>query len=69
MTITALVGIARQVSGEYVQVRVVKAGVDRTRLESLLARPDLPRTMTADGVDYVIEYALIDNIVVDGAPD
>lgn len=64
MNISILLSIARQVEGEYVLVNVVQANKDVSQLREYLAKNEMPRTMSREGVDYVIEYGIIENIEV-----
>jgi hypothetical protein len=64
MEISILFSLARQVEGEWILVNVVQAHKDVNKLREYLAQNDMPRTMSQDGVDYVIEYGVIENIEV-----
>jgi hypothetical protein len=65
MKIAILTSIARQIEGEYVFVRVVKAHTNPDKLWRFLRENDLPRTTSINGVDCVIEYGVIENIEVE----
>lgn len=65
MQIAILMSIARQVEGELIQVKVIKACGDPKQLFQYLQDNQLPRTAQIDGVGYVIEYGVIDQIEVE----
>jgi len=67
MTVHVLLSIARQVEGEYVFVRVVKADVDAEKLHRFLRENTLPRTARLHDVDCVLEYGVIENIEVENS--
>lgn len=68
MKVSILVSIARQVEGEYVFVRAVKAGTNPDKLHRFLRETDLPRTTKMGEVECVIEYGVIENIEVEDLP-
>ncbi len=57
--------IARQVEGEYVFVDVVKAHKDTDKLRQYLQQNELPRTEVMGNVPCVIEYGVLEDVVVD----
>lgn len=65
MNISVLVSIARQVDGEYVFVRVVKAHKNPDKLFRFLRENELPQTTKLGDVDCVLEYGVIENVEVE----
>jgi hypothetical protein len=65
MKANALVSIARQIEGEYVFVRVVKAHTNSEKLFKFLRENELPRTTKLGEVECLIEYGVIENIEVE----
>lgn len=65
MKVAVLVSIARQVMGEYVFVRVIKANKNSEKLFRFLRENDLPRTAQIGEVDCVIEYGVIEDIEIE----
>lgn len=65
MNCAVLVSLARQVEGEFVFVRVIKAHTNPDKLHRYLRETDLPRTTRMGEVDCVIEYGVIENVEVD----
>lgn len=65
MKFSILVSIARQVEGEYVFVRAIKANHSGDKLHRYLRETDLPRTVNLGGVDCVLEYGVIEDIEVE----
>lgn len=57
--------VARQVEGDYVFVDVVKAHKDIDKLHRFLRENELPRTETMGEVPCVIEYGVLEDVVVD----
>ena len=57
--------IARQVEGEYVFVDVVKAHKDTDKLRQYLQQNELPRTEIMGDVPCVVEYGVLEDVVVD----
>lgn len=57
--------IARQVEGEYVFVDVVKAHKDTKKLREFLQENELPRTETFGDVPCVVEYGVLEDVIVD----
>ncbi|CAE7860216.1 unnamed protein product [Symbiodinium microadriaticum] len=57
--------IARQVEGEYVFVDVVKAHKDTEKLRRFLQENELPRTEVIGEVPCVVEYGVLEDVVVD----
>jgi hypothetical protein len=66
MNVSILVSIARQVMGEYVFVRVIKADKNSENLFKFLRENELPRTTKIGEIECFIEYGVIENIEVDG---
>jgi hypothetical protein len=65
MKVSVLQSIARQIEGEYIMVKIVKAHVNPEKLYKFLRENELPRTMTQDGVNYYIEYGVLEDIEVE----
>lgn len=65
MKFSIITSIARQVEGEFVFVRVIKASTNAETLHKYLRENDLPRTAQIGGIDCVIEYGVIENIEPD----
>lgn len=65
MKIAILQSIARMVEGEFILCRIVKAHSNPEKLYKFLRENELPRTMQQDGVPYVIEYGVIENIEIE----
>ena len=65
MKISALVSIARQIEGEYVFVRVVKANKNSEKLFKFLRENELPRTTKLGEVECYLEYGVIEDIDVE----
>jgi hypothetical protein len=65
MKIAALVSIARQIEGEYVFVRVVKANKNSEKLFKFLRENELPRTTKLGEVECYLEYGVIEDIDVE----
>jgi hypothetical protein len=63
--ISILLSIARQIEGEYVFVRVVKANKNSENLFRFLRENELPRTVTLGEVECYLEYGVIENIEVE----
>jgi hypothetical protein len=63
--ISILLSIARQVEGEYVFVRPIKANRNSEILFRYLRENDLPRTEKIREVDCIIEYGVLEDIQVD----
>lgn len=66
MNVSILVSIARQVMGEYVFVRVVKADKNSENLFKFLRENDLPRTTKIGEIECFIEYGVIENVEIEG---
>jgi len=66
MSVSILVSIARQVMGEYVFVRVVKADKNSENLFKFLRENELPRTTKIGEIECFIEYGVIENVEVEG---
>ena len=66
MSVSILVSIARQVMGEYVFVRVVKADKNSENLFKLLRENELPRTTKIGEIECFIEYGVIENVEIEG---
>jgi hypothetical protein len=62
MKVSFLLNIARQVEGEYVFVKVVKASTNPEKLHRFLRENNLPQTMTLGDANYVLEYGVIENV-------
>lgn len=65
MKINVLVSIARQVEGEYVFVRVIKANKNSEKLFRFLRENELPRTAKLGDAECVLEYGVIEDIDVE----
>lgn len=65
MKIALLVGLARQVEGEYCFVNVIKASRDAEILKKHMQENNLPNTDTFNGVQCVLEYGIIENVEVE----
>lgn len=65
MAANILISIARQVEGEYVFVRVIKASTSSDKLFRFLRETDLPRTAKIGEVDCVLEYGVIENVEIE----
>ena len=65
MIASILVSIARQVEGEYVFVRVIKANKNSEILYKFLRENDLPRTTKLGDVDCWLEYGVIENVEIE----
>lgn len=65
MKFAVLMSIARQVEGEYVFVRVVKAHTNPDKLHRYLRETDLPRVAKLGEADCTLEYGIIENIEVE----
>lgn len=65
MKIAVLVSIARQVEGEYVFVRIIKANTDAEKLFKFLRENDLPRTTKIGDMECVLEYGVIQDIEIE----
>ncbi len=66
MKAAILVSIARQVEGEYVFIKVLKAHTNAEVLHRFLRENSLPRTETLNGVNCVIEYGVFEDVEIDG---
>lgn len=66
MNVSILVSIARQVMGEYVFVRVVKADKNSENLFKFLRENELPRTTKIGEIECFIEYGVIENVEIEG---
>lgn len=62
MKFAIILSIARQVEGEYVLCRVIKASSNPEILHKYLRSNDLPRTAKIGDIDCVIEYGVIEDI-------
>jgi hypothetical protein len=65
MKASILVSIARQIEGEYVFVRVVKANRNSEKLFRFLRETELPRTVKLGDVDCVLEYGVIEDVEIE----
>jgi hypothetical protein len=65
MKASVLVSIARQVEGEYVFVRVIKANKNSEKLFRFLRENELPRTTKLGDVECVLEYGVIEDIDIE----
>ena len=65
MKFAILLSIARQVEGEYVMCRVIKANHSAEALHKYLRTNDLPRTAKIGDIECVIEYGVIEDIEPD----
>lgn len=68
MKIAILTSIARQVEGEWVFLRVIKAHANGDKLHRYLRETDLPRTTKIGDVDCVLEYGVIEDIEIEEDP-
>ncbi len=66
MKIAILTSIARQVEGEFIFLRIIKANTDGDKLHRYLRQTDLPQTGNINGIDCVIEYGVIEDVEVEG---
>lgn len=66
MKAAILVAIARQVEGEYVFVRVVKAHTDPEVLNKFLSENPQPRTGQFNGIGCVVEYGVLTDVEIEG---
>jgi hypothetical protein len=65
MKISALLSIARQVEGEYIFIRVIKANKNSEKLFKYLRENDLPQTAKIGEVECYLEYGVIEDIDVE----
>jgi len=65
MKISVLISIARQVEGEYVFIKPLKANINSDKLHRFLRENDLPQAEVVNGVDCVVEYGVLENLEVD----
>lgn len=65
MKASVLVSIARQVEGEYVFVKAIKAHKSGDKLFRYLRENELPRTDKIGGVDVVIEYGVLEDVEIE----
>ena len=65
MKIAVLVSIARQIEGEYVFIRVVKANKNSEKLFKFLRENELPRTTKLGEVECYLEYGVIEDIEIE----
>jgi len=65
MKASVLLSIARQVEGEYVFVRVVKANKNSELLFKFLRENDLPKTVKLGDVECFLEYGVIEDIEIE----
>ena len=66
MKIAVLVSLARQVEGEMVYAKVLKAHADANILKEFLNNTELPRTETINGGNFLVEYGVFKDIEVEG---
>jgi hypothetical protein len=62
MNCAVLLSIARQIEGEFVLVRVIKASTNSDKLHRFLRENDLPRNASLNNVECYIEYGVIENV-------
>lgn len=65
MKASILVSIARQIEGEYVFVRVIKANTNSEKLFRFLRENDLPRTAKLGEVECLLEYGVIEDVEIE----
>lgn len=65
MKISVLLSIARQVEGEYLFIKPIKANKSADVLFRYLRNNDLPRTEKIGQVDCVLEYGVLEDIEVE----
>lgn len=65
MKAAILLSIARQIEGEYVFVRVIKANKNSEPLFKFLRENDLPKTTKLGEVECFLEYGVIEDIEVE----
>lgn len=65
MKTSILVSIARQIEGEYVFVRVIKANTNSEKLFRFLRENDLPRTAKLGEVECLLEYGVIEDVEIE----
>lgn len=65
MKAAVLLSIARQVEGEYVFVRVIKAHKNSEPLFKFLRENDLPKTVKMGDVECFLEYGVIEDIEIE----
>lgn len=65
MKVSILVSIARQIEGEYVFVRVIKANTNSEKLFRFLRENDLPRTAKLGEVECLLEYGVIEDVEIE----
>jgi hypothetical protein len=68
-TAAILLSIARQVEGEWVLVKILKAHTNPDKLYRYLRENTLPRAENIGGVDCVIEYGVIENVEIEEDSD
>lgn len=66
MKVAILVSIARQVEGEYVFIKVMRANSEPEVLHKYLRENTLPRTENMSGVNCVIEYGVFEDVEIEG---
>lgn len=69
MKFSVLLSIARQIEGEYVLIRAIKASADADKLHRFLRENDLPRTTKVGEIECFIEYGVIENIDIEDLPE
>lgn len=65
MKFSVLVSIARQVEGEYVFVKAIKAEKSSDKLFRYLRENELPAVDKIGAVECVIEYGILEDIEVE----
>lgn len=65
MTVSIILAIARQVEGEMVFVKAIKANQSSEKLFKYLRENNLPRTERMGDIDCVIEYGVVEDIEVE----
>lgn len=63
--VSVLISIARQVDGEYVFCKALKASKDPDSLYKFLRQNPLPPTDKINNVDVVLEYGVLEEIEID----
>jgi hypothetical protein len=65
MKVSVLVSIARQIEGEYVFVRAIKASQNSEKLFRFLRENELPRTAKLGDTECILEYGIMEDIQVE----
>jgi hypothetical protein len=65
MKFSVLISIARQVEGEYIHLRVIKANPSGDKLHRYLRDTNLPRAGKVGDMECVFEYGVFEDIEVE----